>query len=183
MIEDEIIAGPKKDKVKFYQKTPPARIVDGALEDSRSSAALAKRIWTSLVSEGCDVLTVEDIKEVLPLHKKEDAEECFGILDENQNDDITLNEMVLAIIETGNARRSIYRGITDINHVIGTLDWIACVVLTMVVIAYMSTSFVFLARTMLNASSAPFCQEPTRPQGCNGSYSARPLLRVWPHAL
>ena len=136
--EDGLIAGRKKDKTKFFQKTKPEKIVDSALESPRSSAALAKRIWASLVREGCDVLTVEDITDVLPPHKKDDGEDCFLVLDENQNGDLTLNEMVLAVVETGNARRAIYQGITDINHAINTLDWMAVLVITIVVLAFLS---------------------------------------------
>ena len=137
--EDDAIARQKKekDKQKFFKKTKSSKIVDFALEDPRSSAALAKRIWMSMVSEGCDVLTAEDLREVLPVNRRIEADECFAVLDENENGDLTLNEMVLAVIETGNARRSIYQGITDINHAIKTLDWIATGVITMVVLAFM----------------------------------------------
>ena len=139
-VEDGLIAGHAKDRSKFFKKTPASKIVDGALDNTRSSAALARRIWTSMVSEGCDVLTAEDIMEVLPMKKKGQAQACFAALDENQNGDVTLSEMLLAVIETGNARRSIYQGITDINHAIATLDWILVLVITMVVLAFMSES-------------------------------------------
>ena len=149
--EDALIAGGRKDPKKFFQKNKPSKIVDKALEDPRSSAALAKRLWASLVREGSDVLTIEDITDVLPSQQVLDAEACFEVLDENQNGNVTMNEMILAVMETGNARRSIYQGITDIDHAINTLDWMARIIITVVVLAYMSKSHARLVMPFLHA--------------------------------
>ena len=117
------------EKSHWFKSASTYSIVDRALEHQKSSAALAKRIWMSLVPEGRNALTVHDIIEVLGPHRKLDAENSFKVIDENQNGDVTLDEIVLTVLETGNTRHSVYQGMTDINRAINTLDWI-CVVLT-----------------------------------------------------
>lgn len=115
-------------------------IVDHALESQRSSAALGKRIWMSIVPEGRSVLTVQDIIEVLGLHRRVEAQDAFKALDTNENGDITLNEMVLTVLETGRSRRMVYQGMTDINRAINTLDWICCILIMMTISVYASES-------------------------------------------
>lgn len=131
--EDSLIIGPVRAKLHLFNSMTTAKIVDHSLEDPRLSAALARRIWLSLVPEGRDVLNVDDIVEVIKSHRRAEAEDCFRTLDENQNGDLTLNEMVLTIIETGRARKSIYQGMTDIDRAINTFDWICCVVIAAVI--------------------------------------------------
>ena len=143
--EDMVIRNGKGEgKRKFLSKfssSNPKVIVDHALEDQRSSAAMAKRIWMSLVPEGRDVLTVQDIIEVLGIHRRAEAEEAFANLDKNENGDINLSEMVLIVLETGRTRRVVYQGMTDINRAINVLDWMSRCLIMMAVIIFGRTSF------------------------------------------
>lgn len=133
------------EKSHWFKSASTYSIVDRALEHQKSSAALAKRIWMSLVPEGRNVLTVHDIIEVLGPHRKADAENSFKVIDENQNGDVTLNEIVLTVLETGNMRHSVYQGMTDINRAINTLDWI-CVVLTAMTVTVYAGRFTVICR-------------------------------------
>ena len=109
----------------WFKPDSPYAIVNRALDHPRSAAALATRIWRSLVAEGKDALTVDDIAEVLGPHRREEAEECFRAMDENKNGDLHLKEMALTVVEAGQVRNAVYRGVHDINHTINTFDWIA----------------------------------------------------------
>ena len=135
--EDDIIAGRVKHKLHRLTSNSSSRIVDKALEDPRSSAALAKRIWLSLVPQGRDTLTVDDIVEVIKNHRRQEAEECFRAIDINHNGDLTLNELVLTLIEMGRERRAIYQGMMDIDRALNSFDWICIVVLACVICAYL----------------------------------------------
>ncbi|MCJ1477830.1 hypothetical protein MMC13_006503 [Lambiella insularis] len=136
--EDAIVRSAKgSGKGKFLSKfssSNPKVIVDHALEDQRSTAALAKRTWLSLVPEGRDVLTLQDVVEVLGVHRRIEAEEAFQSLDKNENGDINLNEMILIALETGRTRRDVYQGMTDINRAITVLDWMFRMLIMMAVV-------------------------------------------------
>lgn len=141
LIRDDNASGNGAAKLFSKLKNASSKvIVDHALESQRSSAALGKRVWMSLVPEGRSVLTVQDITEVLGLHRRVEAEDAFKALDTNENGDITLNEMVLTVLETGRSRRMVYQGMTDINRAINTLDWICCTLILMTVCVYASKS-------------------------------------------
>lgn len=151
-VEDEIVSASRKDKLHLFKTKSTTKIVDHALDDPRASAALAKRVWLSIVPEGRDTLTVEDIVDVLKSHRRKDAEECFDALDENDNGDLTLNEMVLTVIETGRARRAIFQGMCDINRAIKTLDWMCCLVIGAVLTVFTSM-YLDLARAKVSNRS------------------------------
>ena len=185
-IEDGLIAGQVKDRLHYFRSKSTSKIVDHALEDPRASAALAKRIWMSLVPEGRDVMTVDDLVEVIKSHRRAEAEECFRALDENQNGDLTLNEMVLTVIETGRARRSIYQGMTDINRAIAALDWICCVVIAIVMAALTSECSVMIDKTVsirLTLDSDSIRASYERNEGCHGNYFGRSKLWLRSNAL
>lgn len=135
--EDHLIAGPVRHRIHSLKTKKTSRIVDRALEDCRSSAALAKRIWLSLVPEGRDVLTIDDVVEVIKSHRRAEAEKCFNAIDINQNGDLTLNEMVLAVMEMARERRSIFQGMMDIDRALSALDWILISVIGAVMAAYL----------------------------------------------
>ena len=157
-MEDDLIAGNAKHKIHLLKTDKTKRLVDRALEDSRSSAALAKRIWLSLVPQGRDTLTVDDIVEVIKSNRRAEAEECFRALDINQNGDLTLNEMVLTVMEMGKQRRSIYGGMMDIDRALASFDWILCVVITAVIGSYLGKLYIsHLHRIILITSSTPLC--------------------------
>ena len=159
--EDTVIRDAKgsgKVSTRFlsrFSKTSGKVTVDHALEDQRASAALAKRVWASLVPEGRQVLILEDVVEVLGTHRRKEAQEAFSGIDTNENGDITLNEMVLTVLETGRTRRVVYQGMTDINKAINTLDWICCVLILMTVSVYGSKSYQFHESRSLITSLSP----------------------------
>ena len=118
--------------------------VEHALEHPKSAAALAKRIWMSLVSQGRDALTVEDIAEAFGPHRRTEAKACFETLDENENGDIRLNELVPTVVEAGRVRMAIYEGMHDIDHVINTVGWILLMSIAAVIIFFIRKSLILL---------------------------------------
>jgi len=127
----------------WFKPDVPYAIVGHALEHPRSAAALATRLWQSLVSEGNDKLTVDDLAEVLGPHKREDAEKYFKVLDENENKDIELDELVLTVVELGRIRHAIFQGMNDMNHAINTFDWIALTAIGFTMIFFICKSICY----------------------------------------
>jgi len=97
-------------------------IVMEALEKKAASQALAQRLWFSFVAEGNEVLCVSDIEEVLGDANQEVAEECFLMLDPDENKDVTLEEMTLRLKEISSDRKAIERSMHDVSHAIKALD-------------------------------------------------------------
>ena len=141
--EDQVIreGGRSKLRGKLRHLASPLAVVDNALESQRSAAALAKRIWRSLVPESHSALTANDIIEVLGPKRQEEAEEAFRVLDDNENGDLTLKEMVLTVLETANTRQAVYQGMADIDHAINSLHWIAVILINMTVVVFVSEFF------------------------------------------
>ena len=109
-------------------------VVVEALEKTRSSEALAKRLWMSFVVEGKDALYAEDIQEVLGPARKEEAEEAFAALDNDGNGDISLDEMIMKVVEIGRDRKSIASSMRDVGQAIGVLDQVLVTILFVIVI-------------------------------------------------
>ena len=122
-------------KSHWFKAASTYATIERALGSPKSAAALAQRIWTSIASEGKDVLTADDIAEALGPHRKEDAKQIFDILDENENGDIQLDEMVQLLVEASKNRSGIYQGMVDINHAINTFEWVLLILIGVIVIA------------------------------------------------
>lgn len=97
-------------------------IVLEALEKKKSSEALARRIWMSFVVENHNSLVVDDFQEVLGPAYKDEAEEAFYAIDNDENGDISLDEMVLKIVEMGTERKAIGEGMKDIGQALRVFD-------------------------------------------------------------
>lgn len=107
-------------------------IVVEALEKTRSSEALARRLWMSFVVEDSEALYEEDLKEVLGEGRYEEAEECFAALDRDGNGDVSLDEMILTVTEIGRERKSIARSMHDVDQAITVLDRVLATVVFIV---------------------------------------------------
>ena len=110
-------------------------VIERALGDSKSAAALATRIWKSFVPEGEDRLRADDIAEVLGPFRKEEAQSLFQTIDENESKDLTLEELIFTVVEVGRVRRAIYQGMEEMDHCLNTFDWILQLMLGVVMVA------------------------------------------------
>jgi hypothetical protein len=119
---------------QVFNPTSAHSIVVEALEKTRSSEALAKRLWMSFVVEGRDSLFEDDLAEVLGPSRHEEAEEAFHSLDGDGNGDISLEEMILKVVEIGRDRKSIAASMHDVGQAIGVLDSILVIVLSIIII-------------------------------------------------
>ncbi|RMZ28410.1 hypothetical protein D0859_07502 [Hortaea werneckii] len=121
-------------------------IVVGALEKKRTSEALAKRIWMSLVCEGREALYQDDIMDVLGPDHREQAEESFAVLDRDANGDVSLDEMIMVVREMSRERKAIATSMHDVDQAISVLDnLLSAVVLIAVVfvfVAFLNANFV-----------------------------------------
>jgi len=121
-------------------------IVVEALEKVRSSEAMARRIWMSFVVEGSDSLSLDDIAEVLgPLHRQE-AEECFAAIDADQNGDISLDEMIRKVVDTGKERKAISSSMKDISQALTVFDkvllFVVLIIVIIIFLAVFQSSFI-----------------------------------------
>ncbi|KAK1987865.1 mechanosensitive ion channel [Colletotrichum cereale] len=114
-------------------------IVVEALEKTKPSEALARRIWMSFVVEGKDSLYPDDFQEVLGPAYSEEAEEAFGMIDNDMNGDISLDEMTRKVVEIGKERKAITEGMKDIGQALRVFDKVLMFVVLLIVV------FIFLA--------------------------------------
>jgi hypothetical protein len=119
---------------QVFNPTSAHSIVVEALEKTRSSEALAKRLWMSFVVEGKEALYQEDIEEVLGPSRKEEAQASFDALDNDGNGDISLDEMIMKVVEIGRDRKAIAASMRDVGQAIGVLDQVLSAVLFVIVI-------------------------------------------------
>jgi small-conductance mechanosensitive channel len=114
-------------------------IVIGALETRRASKALARRLWLSFVPEGKEVLLVEDIRDVLGPSQAEEADEIFNALDKDCNGDVSLEEMIMLVMEVGQERKNRASSMHDISQAIEVLDRM------LVVVVFVAIAFIYAA--------------------------------------
>lgn len=131
-------------------------VVVEALEKTRSSEALAKRLWMSFVVEGRESLYPEDIEEVLGPARKDEATEAFSALDNDANGDISLDEMIMKVVEIGRDRKAISASMRDVGQAIGVLDQVLVAILFIIVIFIFGKSMLyFLLLLLTNYSRFP----------------------------
>ncbi|KAI5361039.1 putative EF-hand domain, mechanosensitive ion channel MscS, LSM domain superfamily [Septoria linicola] len=109
-------------------------IVVEALEKRRTSEALARRIWMSLVVEGNEELSEDDIIEVMGPERRSEAEEAYEALDRDGNGDISLDEMIQTVVEWGRERKAIATSMVDVAQAISVLDRMLCTVVLVAVV-------------------------------------------------
>lgn len=121
-------------------------IVVEALERKRSSEALARRIWMSLVVEGKEALYEEDVIEVIGNEHQEEAVEAFQALDNDMNGDVSLDEMIMTVTEIGRERKAIANSMHDVDQAINVLDrmmiTVVGIIVVFVYVAFLNKSFV-----------------------------------------
>lgn len=130
---------------QVFNPTAAHSVVVEALEKTKSSEALAKRLWMSFVIEDKDALYEEDIMEVLGSERKAEAEECFAALDKDGNGDVSLDEMILTVCDFGRQRHSIASSMHDVDQAINVLDQLLCTIVAIisifVFVAFLNSSF------------------------------------------
>jgi len=109
-------------------------VVVEALEKTSSSEAMARRIWMSFVVEDQDALSIDDIVEVMGPAHREEAEECFGTIDADQNGDISLDEMIRKVVDIGKERKAIANSMKDISQALVVFDKVLLFVVLIIVI-------------------------------------------------
>jgi hypothetical protein len=97
-------------------------LVVEALESKRSSRAMGARLWQSFVMEGKDALYCADIDEILGPTRREEAHEIFALLDQDNNGDISLDEMVMTVLEISRERKAIAASMHDVGQAVRVLD-------------------------------------------------------------
>jgi hypothetical protein len=97
-------------------------LVVEALESKKSSRALGQRLWQLFVMEGMDALYRSDIEELLGLACRDEANEIFNLLDQDNNGDVSLEEMVMAVLEISRERKAIAASMHDVGQAVRVLD-------------------------------------------------------------
>ncbi|KAK1995243.1 putative serine/threonine-protein kinase [Colletotrichum falcatum] len=117
-------------------------VIERAWASPESAAALARRIWLSLVARGRPGLTVDDIIEVLGPHRRDEAAGIFRTLNENNSPDIRIEEFVGIVTEGGKTRHDIYRNMDSMDHCINTFDWFCLLLLAAVMTFFIMVQYV-----------------------------------------
>lgn len=129
---------------EVFNPTAAHSVVVEALEKVASSEALAKRLWMSFVVEGKEALYREDLEEVLGAQREQEADEAFDAIDKDANGDISLDEMIMAVVDMGRERHAIANSMHDVDQAIDVLDKLLCTIVLVIIV------FVFVG--FLNAS-------------------------------
>lgn len=119
---------------QVFNPTSSHSVIVEALEKTRSSEALAKRLWMSFVVEGREALYQDDIREVLGYSHHDQADEAFAMLDSDGNGDVSLDEMIMKVVEIGRERKAITNSIRDVGQAIAVLDQVCVAVLFVIVV-------------------------------------------------
>ncbi len=166
---------------QVFNPTSTHSVVVEALEKTRSSEALAKRLWMSFVVEGKEALYLEDIEEVLGPARKEAAEAAFAALDNDGNGDISLDEMIMKVVEIGRDRKAIAASMRDVGQAIGVLDQVLIAVLFVITIFVFGMLFCPSRSSSLTVCSClPRHQLRHHPRDCWYN-PPLPLLRLRSH--
>lgn len=134
----------------IFNPTSTHSIVVGALETRSASKALARRLWLSFVPEGKDVLLMQDIRDVLGPSQVEEADEIFTALDKDCNGDVSLDEMIMLVLEVGQERKNRASSMHDISQAIQVLDRM------LVVAVFVAMAFIyaaFFSKTLANKTA------------------------------
>ena len=123
-----------------FDSTSAHSIVVEALETEQASKALARRLWLSFVGEGREELYKHDLSEVLGAQRTEEIEEIFAILDRDGNGDVSLDEMTMLVVGTGQERKNRATSMHDISQAIAVLDKLLCLVV-LIAIAFVYAAF------------------------------------------
>ncbi|KAE9973225.1 hypothetical protein EG328_004508 [Venturia inaequalis] len=130
-------------------------VVVEALEQPVSTEALAKRIWFSLVSEGEEVLTKEDIQSIMGPQREAQANEIFDRLDGDENGDVSLEEMIMWLAEVAREKKYINRSMHDVGEAVKVLDrFMKFAALILLAIIYASFFDAGFAKYVLNIGSS-----------------------------
>lgn len=107
-------------------------IVMEAMKSRSTARILGKRIWMSLVLEGHDSLTVQDIIDVVGEHSRDECEAVFAVLDQDGNGDLTLDEMSAAVTQICHERKSIFKSLKDVDCAVKKLHHILVFVVLLI---------------------------------------------------
>lgn len=88
----------------------------------------------SFVVEGKEALYPEDVEEVLGPARKDEATEAFASLDNDGNGDISLDEMIMKVVEISRDRKAIAASMRDVGQAIGVLDQVLVAILFVIVV-------------------------------------------------
>ncbi|KAK2785321.1 hypothetical protein FQN52_008517 [Onygenales sp. PD_12] len=130
---------------RVFDTTSAHSVVTLALEKRKSSEALARRLWMSFVLQGREALYPDDIIEVLGPGREAEATECFAALDNDENGDVSLEEMILKVAEIGRVKQSINKSMHDVDQAIHVLDnlllTVVFILVILVFIAFLNSGF------------------------------------------
>jgi hypothetical protein len=156
-------------------------LVVEALESKRSSRALGARLWQSFVMEGKDALYRSDIEEIFGHGRQEEANEVFNLLDQDNNGDISLDEMVMSVLEISRERKAIAASMHDVGQAVRVLDrFLFVVALILLGIVYGECGTQLRYNSQANVSQLP--SSPNRsPSTCSPlALNLRPSLSPLP---
>lgn len=112
--------------------------VERAWANPTAAAALARRIWLSLVPRGQYGLAEGDIIEILGPNRATEAKSLFKTIDANDSGYISLDDFVGMVTEAGQQKHNIFKTIADMDHCINTLDWLLLLIIAAVMIFFIS---------------------------------------------
>ncbi|KAL6903882.1 Mechanosensitive ion channel domain-containing protein [Trichoderma evansii] len=116
--------------------------IERAWANPTAAAALARRIWLSLVPRGKYGLSENDIIEILGPNRATEAKSLFKVIDADDSGYIPLDDFVGMVSEAGQKKHNIFKTIADMDHCINTLDWLLLLIIAVVMIFFIMLLYV-----------------------------------------
>lgn len=132
---------------KTLGKVARGQIVDGydlrawvkstiadAIDSPVLSEVLARRIWLSLVLEDAEVLTLNDIIAILGPDRVKDSRDIYNVLDLDGNGELTMEEMMSAVLSISEERKFIYNSLRNVDSAIDKLNKVLLFIVLIIVV-------------------------------------------------
>ncbi|KAL7893242.1 Mechanosensitive ion channel domain-containing protein [Trichoderma sp. SZMC 28014] len=116
--------------------------IERAWANPTAAAALARRIWLSLVPKGQYGLAESDIIEILGPKRTTEAKSLFKAIDANDGGYIPMDDFVGMVTEAGQQKHHVFKTIADMDHCINTLDWLFLLIIAAVMIFFIMLLYV-----------------------------------------
>ncbi|GAA5821690.1 hypothetical protein JCM11251_000973 [Rhodosporidiobolus azoricus] len=121
---------------RVLQPNSPASMVTAALQSSKKTKHLARRIYYSYTPQYRDGLVLADISRCFK--NREEAERAFAIFDRDGNGDASLEEVEMSCLDIHRERLALSRSMRDIDSAVGRLDSIIMTIWYIVAILIMA---------------------------------------------
>jgi hypothetical protein len=121
---------------EVLKPTATHAVVEGALERSVGSEAMARRIFKALCPPHADSITEQDLVDELGVGREAEAHWVFSQLDRDGNGDVSLEEIILLVCGIARNRKDMWKSSCDIKDAVKILDHVLSFIVFIIVVLF-----------------------------------------------